>query len=56
MKQRLLTALLLSGALVLPSVRAQAQTVAELQRQINELKAMIRAQAEGQARVAGTAP
>ncbi|MBB5761548.1 porin [Methylorubrum rhodesianum] len=46
MKRRLLTALLLSGALALPAARAQAQTVAELQRQINELKAMIRAQAE----------
>ena len=50
MKRRLLTALLLSSALVLPAARAQAQTVAELQRQINELKAMIKAQAEAQGR------
>ncbi|MEH3120315.1 MAG: porin [Methylorubrum populi] len=50
MKRRLLTALLLSSALVLPGTQARAQTVAELQRQINELKAMIKAQAEAQGR------
>ncbi|KQQ18285.1 porin [Methylobacterium sp. Leaf123] len=50
MKRRLLTALLLSSALVLPAAQAQAQTVAELQRQINELKAMIKAQSETQGR------
>ncbi|CAO4179421.1 porin [Methylorubrum extorquens] len=50
MKRRLLTALLLSSALVLPCAQAQAQTVAELQRQINELKALIKAQSEAQSR------
>lgn len=46
MKRGLLAALLLSSAGMLPGMAAQAQTVAELQRQINELKAMIAAQAE----------
>ena len=43
MKRGLLAALLLSSAGMLPGMAAQAQTVAELQRQINELKAMIAA-------------
>lgn len=45
MRQRLLAATLGWSVMVLPHAPAQAQTVAELQRQINELKAMIKAQA-----------
>ncbi|GJE75344.1 porin [Methylorubrum suomiense] len=45
MKRCLLATKLGLGALMLPFSPAEAQTVAELQRQIDELKAMIRAQA-----------
>ncbi len=45
MKRRLLTAVMGLGALLSPPAPVQAQTVAELQAQINELKALIKAQA-----------
>ena len=44
MKRRLLASVLGFGALALSNAPAQAQTVAELQKQINELKALVLAQ------------
>ncbi|GJE56549.1 MULTISPECIES: porin [Methylobacterium] len=54
MKQHIFAAALGLSAVTLPSVGAQAQTVAELQKQINELKAMVAAQAAANAPRRGT--